>query len=165
MKPGGRLKRMRENVSLVSDPSSFEGVQLIDLPWFEQCFKVNVNVFELEENGNAYPIVKSAERFQNTMYLNHFENHLSYIQNFQTYARKFQCQLCSRLFDTHFQLKRHENRCEEKTKFVFPGGFYEQPKTIFEKLDNIGIKVPNEGPLLPVVRGIRLRKRAEKIRK
>ena len=132
-----------------SDPSSFEGMQLIDLPWFEQCFKVNVNVFELEENGNAYPIVKSAERFQNTMYVNHFENHLSYIQNFQTYARKFQCNLCSRLFDTHFHLKQHGNRCEEKTKFVFPGGFYEQPKTIFEKLDNIGIKVPNEDRYYP----------------
>ena len=32
---------------------------------------------------------------------------------------------------------------------MFPGGFYEQPKTIFEKLDNIGIKVPNEDRYYP----------------
>lgn len=81
------------------DASSFRGIQLRQLADFKSCFKINVKVFELCEDGATYPVFKSTERFDATMYVNHYENHLSYIRDFQTYAKKYKCQLCDRLFD------------------------------------------------------------------
>ena len=132
-----------------ADPSLFDGLQLKDLPSFEQCFQVNVNVFEMNENREACPLFKSSERYPKTMYVNHFNNHLSYIQDFENYAKKYQCKFCQRLFKTYSTLKQHSSKCKDKTRFVFPGGFYQQPKTIFEQLENIGIHVPEKDRYYP----------------
>ena len=41
-------------------------------------------------------------------------------------------------------MKRHQKICKGQTKYRFPGGFYSTPKTIFDKLEQHGIVVPEE---------------------
>lgn len=75
------------------------------------------------------------------MYLNFFENHLSYISNFNAYTTQFQCKTCHRHFSIIKHVKRHQRTCTGKTKRKFPGGFYSNPKSVFDKLDQFGIYV------------------------
>ena len=119
------------------------------IPDLERCFRVNVNVFKLQEDKTVTTVYKSREQFMrqnkpDTMNLNVFENHLSYITRFRCFAKKVECLLCGRLFPNLYLLKRHDRICDKMTKFNFPGGFHSSPKTIFEKLGEIGIQVEKQ---------------------
>ena len=58
------------------------------------------------------------------MNINLFEDHFGYITKFKSYARKFQCRLCEKLFDSKCNLLRHERTCETATKLRFPMNYY-----------------------------------------
>ncbi|MEW8545912.1 MAG: hypothetical protein AB2693_20510 [Candidatus Thiodiazotropha sp.] len=125
-------------------------ITIDNLPDLEKCFQVNVNVYNLQKNRVVKSVFKSREQYvknskPDTMNLNLFENHLSYIMRFHSYASKYQCNLCDRLFSRASKLHRHDKICDKVTSLKFSGGFYSAPKTIFEKLSEIGIEV--EKPL------------------
>ena len=82
--------------------------------------------------------------YQSKMYLNVYQNHFSYITNFDQFAKKFQCDKCGKIFKRLWNMKRHNSTCYDRTKYIFPGGFYKTKSTIFEKLESIGIYVPND---------------------
>ena len=130
------VKTIWDEYSSVYGPETF---QLEDLPDFEKQFQVNVNIYSINEDYVAFPIYKSMGQYPDTMYLNLFENHLSYITNVAVYCKKWQCTKCDRLFDRSDKLKKHFKNCESTTKYVFPGGFYSPPKTVFEELEEINI--------------------------
>ncbi len=111
----------------LEDPECFEGIYFSDLLNFEQCFEVNVHVYELGEDGVAHPIFKSPDRYDETMYVNNFSNHLSYITDFRKYAKKYRCILCDKLFDHIGHFKHHAKMSIAKQKFVYPGGFINRP--------------------------------------
>ena len=75
------------------------------------------------------------------MNLNVYEDHLSYITKLESYANKFQCFDCETLFATVGNLRRHEKRCKNKDNRKFKGGFYQPIKTIFDKLEELNIKI------------------------
>ncbi|XP_060570376.1 uncharacterized protein LOC132728723 [Ruditapes philippinarum] len=130
------LKYVAENQFKSSD------VTLCKMPDLELCFETNINVFELTKDKTVTSLYKSRGYFRSkTMTLNLFEDHLSYVSKFKSYASKFQCRLCEKLFDRQDNLFRHEKTCENATKLRFPGGYFEQPKSIFDKLKAIGINV------------------------
>jgi hypothetical protein len=130
------LKYVAENQFKSSD------VTLCKMPDLELCFETNINVFELTKDKTVTSLYKSRGYFRSkTMTLNLFEDHLSYVSKFKSYASKFQCRLCEKLFDRQDNLFRHEKTCENATKLRFPGGYFEQPKSIFNKLKDIGINV------------------------
>ena len=106
------------------DPKNFRGVQLTDIPDFEKCFDINVNINQLRDDDVALPIFKSICRYKDTLHLNLFENHLSYIKNLTGYTNKYQCATCDRHFPRPDNMKRHQKICKGQTKYRFPGGFY-----------------------------------------
>lgn len=81
------------------------------------------------------------------MYLYFFENHLSYISNFNAYTTQFRCKTCHRHFSIIKHVKRHQRTCTGKTKRKIPGGFYSNPKSVFDKLDQFGIYVEDKDRL------------------
>ena len=108
----------------------FEGLGFEDFPEFETRFQMNLEVYSLTEDGFARSIYKSRGKHETSMYVNLFENHLSYIRNFAQYAKKFQCQSCERHFDHAGNLHQHQKGCTNKTKFVYPGGFHQDRENI-----------------------------------
>ena len=66
----------------------FEVLSFEDFSNFESFFKVNMEVYSLEEDGLASSIYKSRGLQETTMYVNMYENHLSYIRDFSVYAQK-----------------------------------------------------------------------------
>ena len=126
------------------DPDQFMGISLDQMADFEHCFSVNVNVYQLQEDGSALSIYKSRCHHKDTVHLNLYEHHLSYISNLNGYASKYQCQTCERHFSRINNMHRHQRICKGLTEHQFPGGFYTAPKTIFDKLEEFGIEVPHQ---------------------
>lgn len=113
----------------------------------EQCFDININIFSLNIDKSIKPIYKSRQKQNNgkeTMYLNIFENHLSYITKFKSFVHKFKCKNCQKLFPYLCRLKQHERVCKNQKKMRLSGGYFKQKRDIFEQLEELGISVPLE---------------------
>ena len=76
-----------------------------------------------------------------TMILNLYDNHLSYVTKFHSYAKKIECLLCGRLFSRRSKAYELSIICDKLFALKLPGGYYSPPKTIFEKISEIGITV------------------------
>jgi hypothetical protein len=131
------------------DEEEVHVVSLEEFPEFEAQFLVNLEVYSLEEDGGARSIYKSRGRYDTSLYVNLYENHLSYIRDFVVYAKKFQCKTCDRHFKRSNGLHRHQQVCTNQTKLVYPGGFYKPFESIFEQLDAFGIHVPEDQRTFP----------------
>ncbi len=103
----------------------------------------------MQETYIALSVFRSTDRFEDTLYMNHFKNHLSYISDFDQYGKRFQCKMCRRIFEHKGNFKQHGKTCENKTKFVYPGGFYQKTNTIFEELDLLDIHVDSSDRYFP----------------
>ena len=130
-----------EGSDIPEDQDEYQGFDIQMLPDFEKVFQLNVEIFQLNEQGIASPVYKSTRRYSNTMYLNLWENHLSLIKKIHAFAQKFQCRSCKRHFHHSHELKRHEPNCKSGTRIKYPGGYYEPPKSIFQELSEFGIQV------------------------
>ena len=127
----------------------FGGVELCDIPEVEDCFKININIFERQADKTVTPVYKSQHIHKSTMYLNMHKNHLSYVKKFNSYAKKFHCPTCDRHFNHQGLIRRHLRTCSNVTKYKFPGGFFEKSKSVFDELEAIGIITAKADQLYP----------------
>ena len=133
-----------------NDPKEdFDGLTFEDFPLFETRFAVNLEVYSLTEDGFARSIYKSRGLQPSTMYVNLYENHMSFIRDFAMYSQKYQCQTCQRHFKKPNDLHRHQKNCDNKTKFIYPGGFHQAKECIFDHLDQFEIHVPEKDRSFP----------------
>ena len=101
--------------------NNFNGVKLEEIPKFEAVFNINVNIYSLSEDDQATMVYKSPGLYEDTLYLDKYLNHVSYINNFKTYAKKFTCRKCKRYFDRSNNCNRHELTCDDSIEV--PWGF------------------------------------------
>ena len=78
------------------------------------------------------------------MYLNMYNDHVSYITNFSSYATKSQCPLCEILFRKKCNYNRHTAACYKKSKTSFPGGYNKLPRAVYDLLEEFNIHVAND---------------------
>ena len=120
---------------------NFKGVQLSDVPKFEDCFRVCLNIYDRqEESGFVIPRYLSKAEFDNVLYLNMYQTHVSYITNFRMYAKKFQCPKCLRHWKYPSLIKRHLRSCSNNLKLRYPGGYVKRPTNINEEIEFYGIQ-------------------------
>ena len=125
---------------------TFEGVTIDELHKIEATFDVNVCVYKLVPTGNektkAEIVRRSLCSYAQTMYLNLYETHFSYIKDINTYCHSWRCRNCeTSLWKNPKDLHRHERTCTEGIKRVYKGGVYHPPPSVFERLDDEGIVV------------------------
>ena len=125
---------------------AFVGVTLADLHKVEATFDVNVVVYKLVPTGNektkAEIVRRSLCSYAQTMYLNLYETHFSYIKDINTYCHSWRCRNCeTSLWKNPKDLLRHERTCTEGIKLVYKGGVYHPPSSVFERLDDESIVV------------------------
>ena len=129
--------------------SQFEGVTFNDMISLEKCFNVKIKFFSLNENDTISYIYETISDYTDQIYLNIYHSHLSYITNFKYFAKKFECSKCSKMFNREWNLRRHYKNCYERTKMIFPGGFYKTNDTIFEKIRSLGIDLHEDDLYCP----------------
>ena len=105
-------------------------------------------VYKLINNDDQDNIVhlvqRSQMKYKSTMYLNLFDRHFSYIKDMKLYSNSYQCRTCDKIWPTAYLLQRHEQTCDDRTKYQYPGGVYHPAATVFEKLELEGINIPAE---------------------
>ena len=140
------------------DGDDFDGVTLEELPDLEKLFELNIYVYRLVEYEDedaekteivAQLIQRSHRTYANSMYLNLYGSHFSYINNLKMYSKSYCCSKCEKLWKTAWALNRHEKTCEATIRHVFPGGVYKVPQTIFDLLEDEGIVIPEELKYFP----------------
>ena len=124
----------------------FAGVTLDELDEVETTFKTNVVVYKLEEIGDGKTtselVWRSTDQYPDTMYVNIFEIHFSYIKDINMYSRSWRCRNCEQaLWKSSWELYRHERTCEAGVNRIYKGGVYRPPSSVFERLDDEGIVV------------------------
>ena len=124
----------------------FAGVTIDDLSMIETTFGVNVVVYKLDEITDGKTtgelVRRSPCQYIETMYLNVYEAHFSYIKDIRMYSHSYKCSKCEQaLWKTPQDLLRHERTCEGGIRRVYKGGVYRPPASIFERLDDEGIIV------------------------
>ena len=126
--------------------NDFVGVTLDELDEVETTFKTNVVVYKLEEIGDgkttAELVRRSTDKYPDTMYMNLYETHYSYIHDIGMYCHSYRCRKCGNsLWKTQQHLLRHERTCEADVNRMYKGGVYRPPPSIFQRLDDEGIVV------------------------
>ncbi len=84
--------------SIDSNPFSFGVVEIESLHDVEKCFKININVYNKNEDGVCTILRQSLVKYGDTVNLQEYMGHLSYIANFTNYPKKFECQRCEKIF-------------------------------------------------------------------
>ena len=119
---------------------TFNGITLKQIPLLEELFEVNICAYNLQLDNTAQVLYSSACFYAETMHVNIYDSHISYINNFATYAKKFECVECDKLFNRIDGLKKHQKTCQD-TRMVYPGGHYTAKQNIYDLLEEYGISV------------------------
>jgi len=131
----------------------FQGICLDDLMVLEELFSLNMYVYdlqEMEEGDIAARLVRrSPYSYQETMNLNLYEDHFSYVNDMEKYRHSFLCSKCDRLWKDVGKLHRHERTCTGDVIYKYPGGVYHTAQTVFDRLEDEAIDVPEEDRYYP----------------
>ena len=85
----------------------------------------------------------SVDHYPDTLHLNLHETHFSYIQDVSMYCHSYRCRKCGdSLWKYAYTLRRHERSCTGCVRRVYPGGLYHSTPSVFERLDDENIRVP-----------------------
>ena len=137
----------------------FKGVTLGELDRLKELFDINVRVFSLvnRKHGNKpkkvqIKVVRSKLcSGENVINLNMYKSHLSLITNMGKYGKLYSCDRCHKVLTSAYNMKRHSAITKDCTKvrFLYKGGVYKPPKTIFQKLSEVGVHTPDELKIYP----------------
>lgn len=125
------------------EPSSFGGVGFADLNTLSQFYGIGINVYNQEYNRKTSLVFRSLLQ-TNIMYLNQYSNHFSYIKDFGKYSSFYICQTCKKAWTIHSHYTRHIKTCDASTTKIFQTGAYQPKQSIFEKLAEENICIPQE---------------------
>ena len=126
--------------------AEFRGITLNEIGRFEDCFEINVTIMRLQPDKTVITEYTSPNKYENMIYMNVYKNHLNLIQskNIDMYAKAYACRYCGKLFKRRWNNRVHEVGCVKMTSVKFSGGFYKYKLNLFEKLENVGILVPEQ---------------------
>ena len=126
------------------NPQDFTGVELTDFPKLEKYFETCLFAMFLKEDGTAKTLYLSQASFPTKIYMNVYHNHLSYITDIKMYSKQYICTRCDKLFARMENLNKHQPKCDGTVKYVFPGGVYKNKLSVFEELEEMGVRVHEE---------------------
>ena len=128
----------------------FRGVHMNDFPFVEDLLILNIVLYDIDiVDGNIIGELarRSVQKYENTVRLLRYNNHICYVNNFNAAFQSFRCPNCDTFFNRSFNLERHLNTCSERVKNVYPKDVNQIRETLFDKLDSFGIKYTSEQKL------------------
>ena len=94
----------------------------------EHVFSLNVYVYDLQETeaGDiaARLVRRSLNSYQESMNLNLYEDHFSYVSDIEKYSHSYLCSKCDRLWKHVGMLHRHERTCTRSAIYKYHSGVY-----------------------------------------
>ena len=136
---------------------NMSGVMLDELSKVEELFDLHIDVFDLKEvekkgktQKTAANVVRLSERPSDRAVdlLLETENgggHYYMVTDTKKLFQKLICPHCSAIIKNLKHYKTHVVKCEEgRARHIYPGGFHKQPLGIRDKLESVGIKIPQD---------------------
>ena len=128
----------------------FQGVHMNDILFVEDLLTLNIVLYDIDiVDGNIIGelVRRSLQKYENTVRLLRYNNHICYVNNINAVFQSFRCPNCDTFFHRTFNLERHLTTCSERVKNVYPRNVYQIRETLFDKLDSFGINYTSEQKL------------------
>ena len=129
----------------------FQGVHMNDILFVEDLLTLNIVPYDIDiVDGNIIGELarRSVQKYENTVRLLRYNNHICYVNNINAVLQSFRCPNCDTFFNRTFNLERHLTTCSKRVKIVYPRNVYQIRETLFDKLDSFGINYTIEQKLL-----------------
>ena len=130
------------------DGETFPGIHEDDIPVLEALVDRNIQVYSIffDEQSDMFAELtrRSSMKRSKTTSLLRYENHICWTADINKFLKKLRCYVCDHFFDRSNNLEVHMRNCSEKTKHHYPSGAYQLSETIFERLVDVNINVPQE---------------------
>ena len=127
---------------------TFQGIHEDDIPVLEVLIDRNIQIYSVffDEESEMFAELtrRSSMKRSKTTSLLRYENHICWTADINKFLKKFRCYVCDQFFDRSFNLLRHMQNCSENTQHKYPKGAYQLSETIFERLEEVNINVPQE---------------------
>ena len=128
----------------------FQGVHMKDIPIVEDLLTLNIILYDIDiVEGNIVGELarRSVQKYENTVRLLRYNNHICYVNNINAVFQSFRCPNCDTFFNRTFNLERHLTTCSERVKNVYPKNVYQTQETLFDKLDSFAMEYTHEQTL------------------
>ena len=102
-------------------PNQFQGVHMKDILTVEDLLSLNFLLYDIDivdENIVGELARRSVQKYENTVRLLRYNNHICYANNINAVFRDFCCPNCDTFFNKTFNLERHLTTCSERMKNV-----------------------------------------------
>ena len=135
-------------------PNQFKGVHINDIPIVEDLLTRNILLYDKDiVDGNIIGELarRSVQKYDNTVRLLRYNNHICYVSNINAVFQSFRCPNCDTFFNRTFNLERHLTTCSERVKNIYPRNVYQIRETLFDKLDSFGINYTSEQKLFKYI--------------
>ena len=120
----------------------YAGLDMInEVPNIEKHFNVNLNIYTYHDDDTV-TTCRRPLKTTNIINLCVYNNQFCYIKKMDVFTSSFKCRQCDKIFKTGRQIFRHEQTCKVGVQFQYPGGFYQNRQTVFEKLEAMNLYVP-----------------------
>ena len=91
---------------------------------------------------------RSVQKYENTVRLLRYNNHICYVNNNNAVFQYFHCPNCDNFFNRTFNLEHHLTTCSERVGNIYPRNVYQIRETPFDMLDSFGINYTSEQKLV-----------------
>ena len=127
---------------------NFPGIHEDDIPVLEEITGRNIQIYSIffDEQSEMFAELsrRSCLKRAQTTSLLRYENHICWTADVNKFLKKFRCYVCDQFFDRSFNLMRHMQNCSDNIHHKYPTGAYQLAETIFDRLDDVKINVPQE---------------------
>ena len=130
--------------------NQFQAVHMNDIPFVEDLPTLNIVLYDIDIlDGNIIGELarQNVQKYENTVRLLRYNNHICYMNNINAVFQSFRCPNCDTFFNRTFNLERHLTTCSERVKNVYPKNAYQTQEKLFDKLDSFGIENTHEQTL------------------
>ena len=131
-------------------PNQFQRVHMNDIPTVEDLLTLNIVLYDIDiVDGNIIGELarRSMQKYNNTVRLVRYNNHICYVSNINAVFQDFRCPNCDTFFSRAFDLERNLNTCSERVEMVYSRNVYQIRETLFDKLDFFSINYTSEQKL------------------
>ena len=121
-----------------------------DIPIVEDLLTLNNLLYDrnIVDGNNVGELARrSVQKYENTVRLLRYNNHICYVNNINADFQSFRCPNCDTFFNRTFNLGLNLTACSERVKNVYPKNVYQTQETLFDKLDSFGIEYTHEQTL------------------